>query len=185
MPVKKVVKQKEESFNAVINKMKNLIYKEAMSFKRKYNLGDLYEVEDLVQEGYIVLMECIKKHDSEKGAFTTFLTTCLRNHYYQMVKKECTIRFESVEELVELEDSRLQSNHMYTNPSFLRPLSKSARMLVNLVLDIPNGINEQLKEVFDAHYKEPDTVSLKLYLGLGKGELEAIKNELLEKLIVL
>lgn len=44
----------------------------------------IYTLDDMIQEGIIAFMKA-KRTDKKKSSFKTWLTTCLRSHYYSMM----------------------------------------------------------------------------------------------------
>jgi DNA-directed RNA polymerase specialized sigma24 family protein len=57
-----------------------LIEAEVSRYMRKYGCPNLYEKNDLISEGYLIVTEAIKKFDeNKKTSMKTYLQTCLKN----------------------------------------------------------------------------------------------------------
>lgn len=68
----------------IINKYRGFIYKCALS---TYVKG--YEVEDLVQIGYISVLKAINKYTPKEGRnFTPYVTTAIKMEYYYLIRQK-------------------------------------------------------------------------------------------------
>lgn len=54
------------------------------------------EEEDLKQEAYLMFVECQKTWNKDRGAFSTYYNTFLRNHFLTLLQKESKIRGRNV-----------------------------------------------------------------------------------------
>jgi len=75
----------EYAYNAIINKYTALIKKIAEEYyiKNKHNKIDY---EDLVQEGYVGLIQALNKYDESTTLFYTFATLCVRREMERLLK---------------------------------------------------------------------------------------------------
>jgi len=68
-----------------LNNYDKLIIAEARRYVKSI---DGYDLDDLIQEGRLKFLIISKCHKPKKGKFSTFLVTCLRNHYRSLMKKK-------------------------------------------------------------------------------------------------
>jgi RNA polymerase sigma factor (sigma-70 family) len=53
-----------------------------------YNAVSSYELEDLIQVGYIATIKAARNYDSEKGEIKPYVFSCVKNHLIRFLKKE-------------------------------------------------------------------------------------------------
>jgi RNA polymerase sigma factor (sigma-70 family) len=115
--------------------------------KSTFILG--YEDEDLIQTGYIFIINIIEKYDSKKGtSFTAYVSCALRNNFYNEIRNKVKLKVETsinakideTWEIVDLISSEediqedLVKKETYTLLSeALKRLSKEERELLNFV----------------------------------------------------
>lgn len=99
----------EEIFLIFKNKYQNLIYKTIWEIQ---NNDLLYDIEDMFQEGLIVLDNCMKKYDlNNETKFITYFTTSLRNKYIKIYNKSKNKRnYELKEEI--FENKKIQQDNI-------------------------------------------------------------------------
>ncbi|SHF62417.1 RNA polymerase sporulation-specific sigma factor [Caldanaerobius fijiensis DSM 17918] len=69
-----------KAIEMLVEKLKPMIVATAYRFNR-------YDVDDMVQEGYIVLLQCIKDYDCDRGAFLAYFKTKLKYHILNLLRK--------------------------------------------------------------------------------------------------
>lgn len=73
-----------------------------------------YEVEDLKNECYIILIKCIKLYNPEKHRFTAYATNAIKNGFYYLIRSSKSKRFiqigDSLTSSGNLSDYQLSSN---------------------------------------------------------------------------
>lgn len=53
-----------------------------------YNTMSSYELEDLIQVGYIATIKASRNYDSSRGEMRPYVFSCVRNHLIRFLKKE-------------------------------------------------------------------------------------------------
>lgn len=77
----------EEATNELLKKYQNYIFK---LVKNIYIYG--YETEDLVQLGYMSIVNAIRKYNVDKGNFTIYVINAIKKNYYYLIKKEIKLK---------------------------------------------------------------------------------------------
>ena len=73
------------TFEEIYDKYKGLVYKVILTRFRKIRTP-VYDVEDLLQEGFIALLESYEKWDPDKCKFTTFLYNAILWKVYNTIR---------------------------------------------------------------------------------------------------
>ena len=101
-------KNSQELFNKWLVKAKNgdvdamkkvmeILTPLVTSSAKKYFLGDM-PYEDLMQEGYLVIAECVDRFDAEKGIpFLGYVKATLRFHFMDLGKQSVKDRWDSLD----------------------------------------------------------------------------------------
>ncbi len=77
------------SVEQTITQWSDLIHKESLRVAEKLPPNTAYTHEDLYQEGAVVLSEVVPKFDAARQVrLITYLTVCLRNRYYRLMRLE-------------------------------------------------------------------------------------------------
>lgn len=74
----------EQDRNKIFMENQKIVY---FTFNKYFSRFLRYK-DDLLQEGFIGLLKCIDKFNSERGEFSTFATTAVKNHMAMWLKKE-------------------------------------------------------------------------------------------------
>lgn len=53
-----------------------------------YNEDSNYELEDLIQIGFVGVLKAVRNFDSEKGSMRAYAFSCVKNHLLRFLKKE-------------------------------------------------------------------------------------------------
>lgn len=99
----------EEIFLIFKNKYQNLIYKTIWEIQ---NNDILYDIEDMFQEGLIILDNCMKKYNIyNETKFITYFTTSLKNKYIKLYNKSKNKKnYELKEEI--FENKKIQQDNI-------------------------------------------------------------------------
>lgn len=99
----------EEIFLIFKNKYQNLIYKTIWKIQ---NNDPIYDIEDMFQEGLIVLDNCMKKYNlNNETKFITYFTTSLKNKYIKLYNKSKNKKnYELKEEI--FENKKIQQDNI-------------------------------------------------------------------------
>ena len=165
---KKAIEEILESFKMFIIKQCNRIYIEG------------YDIDDLIQEGYISLIKAIEKYDESKGAFVAYGTRAIVNNYYMMIKKRAkyngtTSLNRSNDENIELIDI-IEGNDKIENKIILRED-------VKYVIEAINNMNENDKKlIIDLQINKIPAKQLAKELGVSYLALCKRKERALKKL---
>lgn len=93
----------EEAYNIIYDNYKKLIVgvaKKYLNFAKKIGL----EYNDLLQEGMIGLSNAINTYDQSKDVkFSTYVTTCVRNHVFSVLMSNCRKKHEFLNDSCSLE----------------------------------------------------------------------------------
>ncbi|MHA1410521.1 MAG: hypothetical protein ACTSQY_09505 [Candidatus Odinarchaeia archaeon] len=186
----------DENFEDILNETSSLIQGESIEFKRQWP-SIRYEVEDLMQEGVLVLFRCFKLYKERKELFHGYLRNSLRNHFINITKKEGITkegkRIEKNESYnkrripalfgtISPDGSRLKNENRKTainHPIFLNGLSKKAKLFINVALEIPDGLIDWMSNSPRMAYHN----CVGHYLNMNRKEIKEIKAELERKLL--
>lgn len=85
--MQELIKQIQQGHNELMAdlwaRVKKLIAWYAVRYYRKYDCRGI-EVDDLIQSGYIALVNAVRKYDPEQGSFTNYLTYDLLNQFQEL-----------------------------------------------------------------------------------------------------
>lgn len=83
----------------ILDRFKRFIVKKALDVRVKN-----YDLDDLVQIGYIAVLNAIEKYDYEKarGGFVSYVTKCIQNRFYHLIRNKAACHLEIT---MEQEDS--------------------------------------------------------------------------------
>lgn len=78
----------------------SLIEQHAKVAYKKLKKPTIYSVEDLINEGVFVFLRILKTYDKDKADIRTYLTSSLRNHFFQLIRRSYFVSksFESGED---------------------------------------------------------------------------------------
>lgn len=87
--------QKDKLFEQIVEGSLILVYSFVINYYNYYcEVNPIFDIDDVIQEGNILLLKAIKYYDSTKGSFTTYLFNILsRNLYYVMGISNCAVEF--------------------------------------------------------------------------------------------
>ena len=74
------------TYDEIVKKYKNLVWHEAHRHHKRFPSSTTI-VDDLAQEGFLILFQKMSNYDPDKNAFTTWAVTVLRNHFRQITGK--------------------------------------------------------------------------------------------------
>jgi RNA polymerase sporulation-specific sigma factor len=81
----------KEALEEILKRFKPLLIKLS---KTTFIMG--YEGEDLIQTGYIFIINIIKKYDSKKGtSFTAYVSCALKNNFYNEIRNKVKLNAET------------------------------------------------------------------------------------------
>jgi hypothetical protein len=128
-----------EAHVAMINKL-------AWQFARQYQA----EVEELVQQGTLIFMECVHNFNPDKGMkFSSWLFRQLCQGFKKFVQRECELRIAQAEWWAnEMDNVALDPAHLHAFYESMRGLSGLAHEIVDLVLKdfpLPDGPRKRTK----------------------------------------
>lgn len=75
----------------ILNKFTRFIVKKALGVRLKN-----YELDDLIQIGYIAVLNAISKYDVEKAraGFVPYVTKCIQNKFYHLIREAASCNLE-------------------------------------------------------------------------------------------
>lgn len=187
--MKKETTFQDIDFYNMLNETLSLIQCESIEFKEHWH-SIRYEIEDLINEGVLVLFKCLKLYTKEKKYFRGYLKISLRNCFKKLARKDgITKEGERIEENETREKffpakgrlsfAYLDRSTRIERPIFLNGLSRKAKMFINIALEIPDGLISWMSE-------KPRTTYYRCvgyYLNMNNEEIEEIKTELEKKLL--
>jgi len=69
-------------------KCEAIIVKLAHQFIYKFSRNTIYDLDDLISEGWVTYLECLKKRDDVECEFTTYLYVAVENKYKTLYRNE-------------------------------------------------------------------------------------------------
>lgn len=95
--------------NEHYKKYQNLLRDRAWYYSKKYN----FDYQELLAEANLIYVETLKKYNSEKGKFSTYLYSCLKNLscYILRVRRHMKFNFKILpisKQLLEIEDKEFK-----------------------------------------------------------------------------
>ena len=71
--------------NSPIEEYFDIVIVQAASY---YGEKSSYDIEDLIQIGFVGLMTAVKNHDSDRGPLRNYVNHCVRNHIRRFLSKQ-------------------------------------------------------------------------------------------------
>jgi DNA-directed RNA polymerase specialized sigma24 family protein len=94
------------------------------------------DADDLFSEGNVVFCTAVKKWDESRGKFTTFLNTCIINHFKTISSREKEKGL-LVDEMPVAEDTRTPEQ-LYSFKNQIESLSSEAQEIIKITLSGPS-----------------------------------------------
>lgn len=173
------------SIEQYVKQYYGLIVHEANRAKKMFNgfRGSLYDTDDLIQEGMLMLYNVKNRWDEKRGKFSTLLTLALRNHFVNLYKSEKRRNMAELEDIVGCD---MNYDEKILVEDVLKQLSDSARLVCMAALELDSGFVKWLgrrdwaRKALKVRYKK-DSMSnlLEQYFGRSlKSEFTEIANVL-------
>lgn len=105
---------------------------EARNAARRLKTNIIYDLDDLIQEAWLIALTVISKHDATRGEVNTFIGACVRHHLGKLTKKankDSSWEYRH-QEIVEKEEIRLDMPYNTTENMILRVFSETESILV-------------------------------------------------------
>lgn len=145
--IKRAKGQDTDAVEEIINRFKKYVVKTAAEI---YIKG--YEMEDLIQEGYVSIIKAINYYNVDKKSFTAYITKSVRNNYYNEIRRMSKRNYEeSLDKIMEegrekrihhfynIEEEYIKKEELYEMKNALDRLTERERELIQYICKDERG----------------------------------------------
>jgi len=158
-----------------------ILRKAASDFILKHYI-QIWEVEDLINEGYLMLSKIRGKYkENLYTKYTTFLYSQLTYHFLNITRKDRSGVVITMEDFNEYIDTVESQGIMSYPPAILKEVSEEARALFDAAANMPQGLFDYLNSMVVGNLSYNRCICK--YVGIPQYRFKQYKNEIKENIL--